>query len=171
MSFDVVQRVNALIALASSPNRNEAESAAYKACQLIREHKLVVTSSTQALPEATPPGRPYKPRHQPTAPRSSPPGGDEPSPSTTPTGTKLYGLCRGCGARVSYGESMCASCASVDQVNARHVYGAWHVECQTCGARSPSAPNSVVAAAAASMFGYRVVDGRTVCPACAATVP
>jgi hypothetical protein len=170
MSFDVVQRVNALIALASSPNRNEAESAAYKACQLIREHKLVVTSSTQALPETSSPapsGRPtYKPRHHPQPSTSA-----EPSPSTTPTGTKLYGLCRGCGARVSYGESTCVSCASVDQVNARHVYGSWHVECQTCGARSPSAPNSVVAAAAASMFGYRVVDGRTVCPACAATVP
>ena len=39
---DVVDRVTKLIALASSPNAEEARTAAHKACALIREHKLVV---------------------------------------------------------------------------------------------------------------------------------
>lgn len=38
----VVERVEKLIALAASPHLEEARSAAFKAAELIREHKLVV---------------------------------------------------------------------------------------------------------------------------------
>lgn len=38
----VLDRVKKLIALASSPNLEEARTAAFQACKLIREHELVV---------------------------------------------------------------------------------------------------------------------------------
>lgn len=39
---DVLERVRKLIALTASSNEGEARNAAEKACQLIRDHKLVV---------------------------------------------------------------------------------------------------------------------------------
>lgn len=39
----IVDRVRKLIALSASPNENEARSAAFMACRLIREHGLRVT--------------------------------------------------------------------------------------------------------------------------------
>ncbi len=43
---DVVDKVRKLVALASSPNEEEARTAAVKACRLILEHKLVVGRET-----------------------------------------------------------------------------------------------------------------------------
>lgn len=43
--MSIPDRVTKLIALAGSSNLNEARTAAYQACKLIREHKLVVTEA------------------------------------------------------------------------------------------------------------------------------
>ena len=40
--MDVVETVEQLVALSSSPYEEEARSAAFKACQLMRQHGLVV---------------------------------------------------------------------------------------------------------------------------------
>ncbi len=45
---DIVDRVMKLVMLASSPEKEEARTAAHKACELIREHKLQVTLSVHA---------------------------------------------------------------------------------------------------------------------------
>ena len=63
---NVVERVSQLIALATSPNENEARNAALLAVQLIRKHRIVLsmpTSGSGAIPRPRPrtksdPGRP-----------------------------------------------------------------------------------------------------------------
>ena len=49
MSSPILERVRNLLALATSPNDNEARNAALLAARLIREHRLVLT-----LPRTTP---------------------------------------------------------------------------------------------------------------------
>lgn len=47
----VLDKVEKLISLASSPNKEEARTSAYQACKLIREHDLkVVEQTSQAQP-------------------------------------------------------------------------------------------------------------------------
>ena len=62
---NVVERVTQLIALATSPNENEARNAALLAVQLIRKHRIVLTmpigGSSPSIPRArtkSEPGRP-----------------------------------------------------------------------------------------------------------------
>lgn len=63
---NVVERVTQLIALATSPNENEARNAALLAVQLIRKHRIVLSmpigpASSPAIPRArtkSEPGRP-----------------------------------------------------------------------------------------------------------------
>jgi len=50
----IVERVNKLIALASSPNANEARNAALLAARLIREHGLEVRERKGKTPVPTP---------------------------------------------------------------------------------------------------------------------
>jgi hypothetical protein len=45
----VIERVTKLVALATSPNENEARNAAYQACRLIREHRLTVVEAKETV--------------------------------------------------------------------------------------------------------------------------
>ena len=45
---DIVERVQQLMALAGSPNENEARNAALLAVQLIKKHGLVLTSAPRS---------------------------------------------------------------------------------------------------------------------------
>ena len=98
---NVVERVEQLIALATSPNENEARTAAMLAVQLIRKHKLVLslpTSRSGGIPRVrtkSDPGRPAEPTKRS---RSSGRGkrvADPPERIVAPLG----GECVECGAR------------------------------------------------------------------------
>jgi hypothetical protein len=70
----VLERVEQLIALASSPNENEARNAALLAVQLIKKHRLVVAlprtkSDPAAISRGEPEQRPPPPRNPSPPPR------------------------------------------------------------------------------------------------------
>lgn len=100
---NAVERVHQLIALATSPNENEARNAAMLAVQLIRKHRLVLslpTSGSGAVPRArtkSDPGRHAD--HAPPRKRSSARGvkrvADPPERIVAPLG----GECVECGSR------------------------------------------------------------------------
>jgi hypothetical protein len=62
---NVVERVTQLIALATSPNENEARNAALLAVQLIRKHRIVLTmplgGSSPSIPRARTKSEPKHP--------------------------------------------------------------------------------------------------------------
>jgi len=91
----IVDRINQLIQLAGSPNENEARAAAFFACKLIREHKIVIRAKTPPpIPSATPTYESSQKQPNPTntAPRgtgSARVGEDEPwHPCWNPDGYK-----------------------------------------------------------------------------------
>ncbi len=103
---NVVERVTQLIALATSPNENEARNAALLAVQLIRKHRIVLTmplgsGSSPAIPRArtkSEPGRPAEssgPRRSRSSGRGSKRVADPPEKIVAPLG----GECVECGSR------------------------------------------------------------------------
>jgi hypothetical protein len=106
----VIERVHRLLALAESPNENEARNAAVQAARLIRQHRI-----TLVLPEP-----PFERRATP-APRQTPPPRTTPAPKRrTPVSNRakriadvptvitspLGGDCIECGGRYRAGSTI-----------------------------------------------------------------
>ena len=101
---NVVERVAQLMALATSPNENEARNAALLAVQLIRKHRIVLTmpigGSSPSIPRARTKSDPNRPADGGGARRSRSSGrgkrvADPPEKITAPLG----GECTECGSR------------------------------------------------------------------------
>ncbi|MGO8999657.1 MAG: DUF2786 domain-containing protein [Polyangiaceae bacterium] len=67
----ILDRVHKLLALAASPNANEARNAAYLAAKLIREHRLELREPAGGARRPTPSGRKATP--EPTRVKTPPP--------------------------------------------------------------------------------------------------
>jgi hypothetical protein len=104
---NVVERVTQLMALASSPNENEARNAALLAVQLIRKHRIVLTmpiggsspsvprARTKSEPNRAAPGDGGAPRRSRSSGRGDKRVADPPEKIVAPLG----GECTECGSR------------------------------------------------------------------------
>jgi hypothetical protein len=92
----LLERVQRLLALAASPNENEARNAAILAARLIREHRIVLSLPARPTPAGTPR------RRTPGSRRAARKVADAPERIVSPLG----GDCRQCGARYGRGEEI-----------------------------------------------------------------
>ncbi len=157
---DIVDRVMKLVMLASSPEKEEARTAAHKACELIREHKLQVTLSVHAAHVAAahrqPPSQPQGfircPRHGYLSYGGNCPGcaleelrrqtqWQRPTPPP-----REIDRCKRCN-RPSPNGDLCSRCSSTHDAS-------YTIECKTCGAfvRGVSAQGVCDRAAAAGFY-------------------
>jgi hypothetical protein len=146
---DTLDRIAALVALASSPAVEEARSAAHKACAMMREHGLaigieqdgvLVTRSVAVVA----PGRP--------APRRTP-----------EHKTVIVFRCARCGRKVDKQGSKCQAC-----ITQATPLGIWTVDCQGCGRSTPAGGSEREVNDIAFAMGFIVTeDNVTLCPVCA----
>ncbi len=115
----VLDRVQKLLALAASPNANEARNAAFLAAKLIREHGLQLvepaTRRPSPIPRKTPPSRKQTPARKVSSKRGARAVTDAPKPITSPLG----GDCVVCARRYKAGSEVLWSDAD----------GGMHPEC------------------------------------------
>jgi hypothetical protein len=93
----VLEKVEQLMALATSPNEHEARTAALLAVQLIRKHRLVLSmpAPRTRTPQPSPSPAPSTPRRSRSSGRGAKRVADPPSKIVAPLG----GECVECGAR------------------------------------------------------------------------
>ena len=135
----VLKRIEHLVGLAGSPAAEEARNAAYKACELIRKHGVVLE-----LP---------KDRTDVDDVDDVPP---EPDRSPHP--------CRSCAARVPWDEAYCDVCKRAGR--AARNRGRWVVDCEACGVDGPDADTQLHSIDLAWKAGFRIVDGKSLCLSC-----
>jgi hypothetical protein len=151
----LLKRVAQLIALASSPEENEARSAAHMACALIREHKMLVGMltddgglSTIAIGVvSSPQAELVRPRRR--------------------QRTAVTYRCASCGIKTPEG-GLCADCRQ----RRGAPRGVWTVDCDRCGRSAPSGDTEKEANDRAFLVGFRIgeagpYEGQTLCPRCA----
>jgi hypothetical protein len=146
---DTLDRIAALIALASSPQLEEARTAAHKACAMMREHGLVIAvvgddGMVSRSVAAAAPGRPQprraRERH-----------------------TVIIFRCARCGRKVDRQGARCSVCI----VQATPM-GVWTVDCQGCGRSTPPGASEMEVNEIAFSLGFKIGrDGRTYCSTCA----
>ena len=137
---DVLDQVVKLIALATSPNDNEARNAAMKACALVREHKLVVV-----LP-------------------GDPRAAEGAAVGRRRRKTVIVHRCAACGT-ITEGGGLCEPCLERRRTPAQ---GVWTVDCERCGRSTPPAASEMRADQIALELGYRFHMGQVLCPRCIA---
>lgn len=147
-SRELLDRIAALVALASSPQIEEARTAANKACALLREHRAVIGFEedgaliTKQLGVAAAPNRPSGRR-------------------STEHKTIVIFRCQHCGRRVDK-PGKCATCVQLNVT-----VGIWRVTCEQCMRSSPPAMDEPEVNRIAYDMGFRVTDDdRTLCPSC-----
>ncbi len=146
-SKDLLERIAKLIALASSPNIEEARSAAHKACSMMREHGVVL-----AIEE----GETFITRET----RVKAP--DRPTRRTPERRTVIVFRCARCGRPVERQGTRCQAC---EQLNVP--LGVWTVTCQGCGRSTPPGYTEMEVNQIALQMGFIVTDdGITLCPTC-----
>jgi hypothetical protein len=149
-SREVLDRIAALIALASSPEKEEARSAAHKACAMMREYGAVIAFEEDGALVS----RPVAVR----APDSR--AGARRTPEHK---TVIVFRCSHCGRRLPRAGAPCQACEQL-----KVPIGIWTVDCQGCGRSSPPGRSEVEVNEIAYRLGFVVTDdGRTLCPMCA----
>lgn len=126
---DVLEKVRRLVALAGSPNENEARNAAAKACALIREHKLVLSSPSQAPTQARPSDAGSSPRSTSYSP-GNPWGGFDEIMREVTRNMEAQRMCSLFGHAWVPGEKI--------EVTGQPV--AFQLRCSRCGARAVGTP-------------------------------
>jgi len=147
---ELLDRIAALIALASSPQVEEARNAAHKACAMMREHGAIIgfvgdddgVLVTRPV-AAVAPDRPARRR-------------------TQERRTVIVFRCSRCGRRVDRQGQKCPIC-----IQQEVPMGVWTVDCQGCGRSSPPGTSEAEVNGIAFEMGFRVTDdGVTFCPVC-----
>jgi len=145
----LLDRIAALIALASSPQLEEARTAAHKACSMLREHGALIgfeddgVLATKAVGVAKPVEK--------AAPRR-----------TSDRRTVMVFRCARCGQRVAKQGSRCAAC-----IEQSVPMGIWTVDCQGCGRSTPPGRSEMEVNDIALRLGFTITDdGVTLCPVC-----
>jgi hypothetical protein len=147
-SRELLDRIAALVALASSPSVEEARTAAHKACAMMREHGVTIgfeedgSLVTRSVVAVAP---------------------DRPAPRRAPERkTVIIFRCSHCGRRLLKQGAACQAC-----VEMRSPLGVWTVDCQGCGRSTPPGRSELEVNEIALHLGFRVTDdGITFCPRC-----
>jgi hypothetical protein len=169
--LEILARIERLVARASSPEKEEARTAAELAVSLMRQYGVRLSLGedhiiASAAPEAKlepPPAKPQNPPSRaqnppPKASKTPPPRPEHIAPTTV---TRIIYRCAGCG-RVVGKPGLCAGC-----IEARSEVGIWNVVCDGCGRQAPGGRSFDKAHDAATFLGYVVTDDdRTLCPEC-----
>jgi hypothetical protein len=137
----ILDRVAALIARAASPEKEEARTSAYLACEMIRRHGLILAFEEDGAFTT-----------RPTTP---------PQPSRRKHKSVVVFRCGHCGRQVPKA-GPCQAC-----IDLRSAIGVWTVDCQGCGRSTPPGRTEPEVNSIAFDLGFRIADdGRTLCPMC-----
>jgi hypothetical protein len=152
---EILARIEKLVAQASSPEQEEARTAAQLAVEMMWQYGVKLSlGDDHVIACAAPAAKTEEPCPQPsTRPKKRAP--------TSIQRTVLIYRCSGC-ARVVLKPGLCVGC-----IKARSEIGIWNVTCEGCGQQAPGASAVEKAHDLAKALGYEVTDDeRTLCPEC-----
>jgi hypothetical protein len=150
---EILARIDALVARASSPEKEEARTAAQLAIAMMRQYGVKLSLGDDHVVASSAP----EPRSEAPAPK---PAVKTPRPTSIKPTVFVY-RCSGCG-RVVHKPGLCIGCQQ-----ARAEVGIWNVTCEGCGRQAPGGSTAEKAHDIAKTLGYEVTeDDRTLCPEC-----